>query len=374
MTDDDDKALTRVSMVDYDTNQVVYDRLVKPARPIVNYLTQWSGITEKALRSVKTTIAEVQADILKFLQPQNGLTPVLLGHSLESDLKALHLCHPYCIDTALIFQHPRGVPLKPGLAWLTNKYIGREIQNRGDGGHDPEEDARACVDLLKKKVEEGPAFSMFKVDCEALFERLARAKKRAGGDSGTIRTAVVDHGDPTAMHGAKANTSIGCKDDAEVLSQLMATIPSHHFVFGRFMALANLLGCALAMQQFLYPFLLTHNLSGITPKAPLPPAAPCQPPPRHIIQPVMNELNNNLKALHASLPPRTALLIFTGHSDPRPMSLLSARKYRFEHAIRTGKEPTELGPEDSWSSADMRELEHITERTKRGLLFIGVKP
>ncbi|KIY73353.1 hypothetical protein CYLTODRAFT_386946 [Cylindrobasidium torrendii FP15055 ss-10] len=356
MTDDDDKALTRVSIVDYDTNKVVYDRLVKPARPIVNYLTQWSGITEEALRPVKTTIAEVQADVLKFLQPQNGLTPVLLGHSLESDLKALHLCHPYCIDTALIFQHPRGAPLKPGLAWLTNKYVGREIQNRGDGGHDPEEDARACVDLLKRKVKEGPAFGMYKVDCEGLFERLARATKRAGGGSGSIRTAVVDHGDPTAMHGAKANTSIGCKDDSEVLSQLMTTIPSHNFVFGRFMALANVLGW-------------------ITPKVPSqPPTAPSQPPPREIMQPVMDELNNNLKTLHASLPPRTALLIFTGHSDPRAMSLLNARKYRFEQAIRSGKESTELGPEDSWSSADMRELEHIAEITKRGLLFIGVKP
>ncbi len=45
--------------------------------------------------------------------------------------------------------------MKPGLAWLTKKWCGREIQNRGEGGHDPEEDARACIDLLKKKIENG---------------------------------------------------------------------------------------------------------------------------------------------------------------------------------------------------------------------------
>jgi DNA polymerase III epsilon subunit-like protein len=70
-------------------------------------------------------------------------------------LRALKLCHPRCIDTALIYHHPRGRPLKPGLAWLTNKWCGREIQTRGEGGHDPEEDARACLELLKKKVANG---------------------------------------------------------------------------------------------------------------------------------------------------------------------------------------------------------------------------
>lgn len=96
-------------------------------------------------------------------------TPVLLGHSLESDLKALKICHPLCIDTSVIYHHPRGRPFKPGLAWLTKKWCGREIQNRGEGGHDPEEDARACVDLLKKKIDNGktsdnPAIPTFRAN------------------------------------------------------------------------------------------------------------------------------------------------------------------------------------------------------------------
>jgi RNA exonuclease 1 len=39
----------------------------------------------------------------------------------------------------------------------------------GRGGHDPEEDARACVDLVRRKVEGGPGFGEFKVDWESIF-------------------------------------------------------------------------------------------------------------------------------------------------------------------------------------------------------------
>lgn len=204
-----------------------------------------------------TTLAEVQKQVLRVLSPPSPNpfstsassesppppTPILLGHSLESDLKALKICHPLCIDTAIIYHHPRGRPLKPGLAWLTKKWCGREIQARGEGGHDPEEDARACLELLKKKIDNGPSFGEFKTDYESIFERMARSNRRAGGGVGSIKSAVVDHGNPTVMHGSKANTSLGCKDDEEVLKNLLDVLPSHQFVFGRFIALANVMGC-----------------------------------------------------------------------------------------------------------------------------------
>jgi len=206
------------------------------------------------LNPVTTTLAQVQAHILRLLSPPApnpfstsssavptaSPTPILLGHSLESDLKALKLCHPYCIDTAVIYHHPRGRPLKPGLAWLTNKWCGREIQTRGEGGHDPEEDARACLELLQKKLEYGPTFGEFKIDYESIFETMARAK---GGD-GRVRTAVVDHGNPSAMHGKTATSSIGCSSDEEVLEKMLEVIPSHQFVFARFTELADVQGCS----------------------------------------------------------------------------------------------------------------------------------
>ena len=149
------------------TNKVIYDELVKPPTPITDYLTRFvhklfvsvllnrkrsfSGITAAALEPITTTLVDVQAHLGTIITSST----ILLGHSLESDLRALQLSHPHCIDTALIFHHPRGRPLKPGLAWLTRKWLGRTIQDRGPGGHDPEEDARACIDLLKAKIKNG---------------------------------------------------------------------------------------------------------------------------------------------------------------------------------------------------------------------------
>ncbi len=40
-------------------------------------------------------------------------------------------------------------------------------------------------------------------------------------------------------------------------------------------------------------------------------------------------LNAHLPALHAVLPPRTVLLLFSGHSDPRSMSALAARRAEY---------------------------------------------
>lgn len=146
-----------------------------------------------------------------------------------------------------MYHHPRGRPLKPGLAWLTKKWCGREIQTGGEGGHDPEEDARACLDLLKKKLAGGPGFGEYKTDLESIFERMSRSNRRAGGGPGTIKSAVVDHGNPSVMHGNKANTAIGCTSDDEVLKNLLDVVPSHQFVFGRFMALADTMGCMFCL-------------------------------------------------------------------------------------------------------------------------------
>ncbi|KAM6501517.1 ribonuclease H [Amanita muscaria] len=370
---EDGKELARVCIIDYYTEQVIYDQLVKPSKPVTDYLTRWSGITAETLAPVTTTLAQVQAHILNLLSPPlpdpvstpdasaavsplSFLTPILLGHSLESDLKALKISHPYCIDTAIIYYHPRGRPLKPGLAWLTRKWCNRDIQNRGEGGHDPEEDARACVELLKKKLDMGPGFGEFKVDYESIFERMSRSTRRS---SAAVRSAVVDYGNPQMMHGAKATTTVGCTSDDEVLKALVDIVPSHHFAFGRFMALGDVLG---------------WTTSKPTPDAP--PPTPAPPPEREKVVETLTTLNVRLKTLHASLPPRTAFIIITGHSDPRRMALLNARKMAFETAIRQGKSPEEMLASPwggKWSSADGRDLEEAVELTKRGLLFLGVK-
>ncbi len=366
------KQLARVCIIDYASGIVVYDQLVKPSNPVTDYLTRWSGITAEALETATATFDEVQTHILSVLSVSP--TPVLLGHSLESDLQALKICHPRCIDTAVIYHHPRGRPLKPGLAWLTQKWCGREIQNRGEGGHDPEEDAQACLDLLRKKVENGtspiphklrvwfgsgslipctgPGFGEFKVDTESIFERMSRARTKGAA----VTAAVVDHGNPAAWHGQKATACVACTSDAGVLAGLLASLASHHFIFGRFTALADVRGW------------ITPKATG---DASLEPTT--QTRGAEALLETMKALDGQLRELYAALPARTAVVIFTGHADPRRMAELNARKAAFENALRSGKNVEELGKEAKWTSADGRELEEEVEKAKRGLLFLGIK-
>jgi len=58
---------------------------VKPSNKITNYLTVYSGITASKLKNVKTTLADVQEDIIKLLTPDS----ILIGQSLNCDLDAL---------------------------------------------------------------------------------------------------------------------------------------------------------------------------------------------------------------------------------------------------------------------------------------------
>lgn len=295
----------------------------------------------------------MQAHLLNLFSAPEGAPdaiPILLGHSLESDLRAMKLCHPRCIDTAVIYHHPRGRPLKPGLAWLTRKWCGREIQTGGEGGHDPEEDARACAQLLKLKLENGSGFGEFKTDHESILERLQRTTGRSGR---AVTSAVVDYGNPGSWHGAKATTAIACKSDEEVMRGVVEATARHDFVFGRMIA-------------------LSEALEWTTPKVNAN-APPSSPPPRPPQAETLANLNRYLTQVYDALPPRTAFILFSGHSDPRVMSQLNARKTKFENEIRAGKRLEEIDKADWWSAQEGRDLEAAVETAKKGLLFLCLK-
>ena len=55
------------------------------------------------------------------------------------------------------------------------------------------------------------------------------------------------------------------------------------------------------------------------------------------------------------------------------MSQLTARKNRFEFAIRSGKASTNLEDDEKWTAQHVRDLEDAVERAKRGFCFLGVK-
>ncbi|CAE6517816.1 unnamed protein product [Rhizoctonia solani] len=231
---EDGKVLARVCAVDFRSDKVVYDQLVLPDKPIIDYLTQFSGITAEQLAPVTHKLPDAQAGLLELIDKNT----IIVGHSLENDLRALKLAHPRCIDTSIIYKHPRGAPYKPGLKWLAQKWLNLDIQMK-QGGHDPEEDARACLALLAKKMKEGPDFGVFKQDVESIFERLSKSNGRHGKGS---TSAVIDHGNPRAWHGAKATSAVSCQTDDQVVAGVIDAAQNHDLVFGRLLELSQALG------------------------------------------------------------------------------------------------------------------------------------
>lgn len=121
-------------------------------------------------------------------------------------------------------------------------------------------------------------------------------------------------------------------------------------------------------------------LPGIGAATPAPDAIPdstMDAPPARAESPadlsaVYASLNERLAALHASLPPLTALIVFTGHGDPQEMSRLTAKKANFDRLWKTTKQ-SEIAEADRWMEGDDRQLVDEVEKCKVGLSFFCIK-
>jgi RNA exonuclease 1 len=136
--------LARASAVGPD-GAVIYDKLVMPKEAITDYNTTHSGITAEQMRGVTTTLRDVQRELLELIAAET----ILVGHSLENDLKRLKMMHANCVDTVALYPHKRGPPYRNKLSGLTEKFLGRKIQ---EGTHDSVADARATMELALLKV------------------------------------------------------------------------------------------------------------------------------------------------------------------------------------------------------------------------------
>lgn len=79
--------------------EVLYKSYVRTNNTITDYVTQYSGVRKADLRSLTTTLPEIQKAIRELL-PKDC---ILVGHSLSGDLNALEMMHPYVIDTLVCY-------------------------------------------------------------------------------------------------------------------------------------------------------------------------------------------------------------------------------------------------------------------------------
>ena len=114
---------------------------MKPHNKITNYLTRFSGITEGLLVDVETRLADVQNKLRSSLPPD----AILVGQSLNGDLNALQMMHPYVIDTSVIYNITGTRRRKTKLSVLSDMFLGEKIQVGGKDGHNPMEDAKAAM-------------------------------------------------------------------------------------------------------------------------------------------------------------------------------------------------------------------------------------
>ena len=138
--------LTRITIV-HPLHGIVLDTFVKPAKAIVNYHTEFSGVTKDKLDGIDITLHDVQT-LLRVLIDRET---VLIGHSFDNDLRALRLFHDRIVDTSAMYLHPSGYPYKYALKKLTKDVLHWEIQE-GDEGHDSAQDAAATLLLAIVKV------------------------------------------------------------------------------------------------------------------------------------------------------------------------------------------------------------------------------
>ena len=373
--------LARISLVRWD-GEVVLDEFVKPERPVIDYLTRFSGITEEILKPVTTTLADIQEKLLFIITPRT----VLVGHSLNSDLNALKLTHPFIVDTSIIYPHPRGPPLKCSLKWLTQKYLSKEIQ-KGQTGHDSIEDSIAVLELVKQKCEKGERWGTSDSSNESIFRRLARSPrpgKPATSEEGRTG-AVVDWGNPERGFGAQATAAIGCSDDEGITKGISSVVNGDEsnpsipgggvdFTWARMRELESLRGWCNRLPDpnnanestCLIP--PPEETTPTTTKAELTDQAPEK---KKTLSSTVSQTVNNISHVYDSLPPCTLFMVYSGTGDPREVSRLQSMHKTFRDEYQSRKPWDELSVK--WTDTEEQALKKACDRAREGCGFMCVK-
>lgn len=371
ITEGGQSELTRISMIRWD-GEVVMDELVKPPRQVTDYLTRYSGITKELLDPVTTTLQDIQEKLLSILNPR----AILVGHSLNSDLTALKLTHPFIVDTGIIYPHPRGPPLKSSLRWLTQKYLNREIQKNAEG-HDSVEDARAVLELVKQKCEKGVQWGTSDASNESIFLRLARSKGSGKTPSDSGRTgAVVDWGNPERGFGAQATIAVGCTDDEAVVNGISSSIngdasipaaPSNgvDVAWGRLRNLEQFRGWCTRLPDANNANESTEIATAEDGKQTV--ASSYDP----ALAATVSQTVSHISEIYESLPPCTLFIVYSGTGDPREVSRLQAMHKKYRAEFQAGIPWDQLSVK--WTDDEQQTLARACERARQGCGLMAVK-
>ncbi|XP_058142287.1 RNA exonuclease 5 isoform X4 [Dasypus novemcinctus] len=238
------RELTRISLV-AEGGCCIMDELVKPDNKILDYLTSFSGITKKILNPVTTNLKDVQRQLKALLPPD----AVLVGHSLDLDLRALKMIHPYVIDTSLLYVREQGRRYK--LKFLAKAILGKDIQCPDRLGHDATEDARTTLELAQYFLKYGPK-KIAELNLEALTsQQELQPKCQEPRDKTVVQQPnasvlecldsmgqkllfLAQETDASELFSSRNCQSIKCLSNKEILEQARVEIPRFPFSIVQF--------------------------------------------------------------------------------------------------------------------------------------------
>lgn len=348
-------ALARVSLIDEDSN-VILDELVLPDEPITNYLTEYSGITPEMMANTTTSLRRAQKHVRKFVDHD----VILVGHGLHNDLKALKLTHPYCIDTSIIYHHTRGPPFRPGLKWLSSRYLKRDIQNTdpnhgGRIGHDPREDATATLDLVKLKIQKGATFGLLHDDKELIFHRIKRFRPPRHG-------AIVESAEQPnkLLSAALGKDYVNCPSDDSTAQKTLQMLAEKDFILCKWAVLETVHNgeAPTATDNGIPTVVAAHGSSVSNEKA-------------HAIE-SLNNFNKQFKALYDELPSGTAVVVMGGLGDLRAVHKLTEKQDRYQTMFKKHK-LSNIPEEEQFSESDQKRLEQEAAKAQMGSAFFCIK-
>lgn len=319
-------------------------------------LRRFSGITKEKLDGVTTTLNDVQEHLLKLFNNDT----ILVGQSLSSDLRAMKMSHPHIVDTSVIYHGARGPPFKPSLKWLSKKFLSLEIQTAGMDGHNSVEDARACLELLKLKMENGLEFGTVAPATETIFARLGKMRpaERTG--------AIVDSGNVERLICSHAAATISAESNSEVVEGIKACMhgdppgtlngrPKVDFVWG-----------CLRSLELLRGWNKTGTFKG---GPPAPKTESSEPGPAALAQ-CIKDVTADLNQIYDSLPPCTAFIVYSGTGDPTEMKRLQNLHAEFKKEYAT-KKWDDLSVQ--WTDAEDQALKDAVRYARQGVGFMAVK-
>ena len=332
--------VTRCSVVDAD-GATVYDALVLPLAPILDYNTAHSGITAALLEGVTTRLADVQAALLEHCAEET----LLIGHSLENDLRALRLLHRRAVDTALLFAHPRGPPFKPALRVLAERHLGRRIQ---EGSHCSVADAAATMALARLKFAKGPAFGDVRPDGTPLAELLGAAG---------VRAALLDRPRSLARLATGSASAIAVTGDSDAAVKAArearrAAGEGHRLVWAHLADLG-------ALQEARAQRARRRTEATLAAEA----AASGDAAEEAAAQErALRALDDAVAMVLEAAVPGTLLLVYSGQGDTAEGRRLLEAKMRRNQGLGSGP----------WGDADETALAAASERARNGLLWLSV--